>query len=184
MIGLGLRYSFLLVIFLFVLFCFYFPIPRARSPFSVPFLVTSHHERVQRPLTFGFSWETASRRLQFAVTHLQFHDAGISNFSKTFIAQCRHVVFRQVKVLTFITQKTRIIQLFELKNPTSTSDKESYFVPLNVTLYNFYLPEKPCRKLLTAGRPFCRSNVNCKRGRKTVVTQHSQVCRLRFSMKT
>ena len=117
LIGLVLGQAFFCLFFLFsfVLFCFYFAIPRARSPFPVPFIVTSHHQRVQRPLAFGFSWESANRKLQFAVTRLQFHVAGISNFSKTFIVQCRHVVFRRVKVLTFITQKTGKIHLFEFK---------------------------------------------------------------------
>ena len=40
----SVRLGFFLSFFFFlVLFCFYFPIPRARSPFSVPFIVTSHH---------------------------------------------------------------------------------------------------------------------------------------------
>ena len=41
----SVRLGFFRVFFFFfsVLCCFYFPIPRARSPFSVPFIVTSHH---------------------------------------------------------------------------------------------------------------------------------------------
>ena len=60
-------------------------------------------------------------------------------------------------------QKTGIINLFKFKNQTSTSqtDRESYFVPLFVRLYNFQW-KNPCRKSLTARCPSCRSTVNCK----------------------
>ena len=47
--------------------------------------------------------------------------------------------FVKSNCITFIAKKTGIIRFFEFKNPTSTSltDKESYFVLLNVRLYNF-----------------------------------------------
>ena len=47
--------------------------------------------------------------------------------------------FLESKCITSIVQKTGIIHLIELKHPTSTSqtDKESYFVLLNVEAVQF-----------------------------------------------
>lgn len=47
--------------------------------------------------------------------------------------------FVKSKYITFIAPKTGIINLFKFKNQTSTSqtDRESYFVPLFVRLYNY-----------------------------------------------
>ena len=47
---------------------------------------------------------------QFAVTSLQFRVAGISNLSKAFIVQCRHVVFRKFKVLRFFRQNNPLLR--------------------------------------------------------------------------
>ena len=53
-----------------------------------------------------------NRKLQFAITRLKFHVAGISNFSKAFI--CCLVppccFFIKSKCITFIAQKTGIVQ--------------------------------------------------------------------------
>ena len=105
-----------------------------------------------------------NRHLQFAVSRLQFHVAGISNFARrSLFNAAMFFFFVKSKYITFIAQKTGIIHLFKFKNQTSTlqTDKESYFVPLIVKLYNFKW-KNPCRKSLTAGCPSCRSNVNCK----------------------
>ena len=51
--------------------------------------------------------ETFSISFQFAVTSLQSHVAGISNFSKAFIVYCRHIVLRNSKCFAFFAQKRK-----------------------------------------------------------------------------
>ena len=67
-----------------------------------------------------------NHKLQFAVIHLQFHI-------------CQDFKFKQGIHFFSAAMLLGVINLFELKNPTSTSqtDKENYFVPLNMRLYNF-----------------------------------------------
>ena len=86
------------------------------------------------------------------------------------------------KVHHFFAQKTGKIHLFEVKNPTSTSqtDKESAFKREAV---QFLMTKKPCRKSLTAGRPCCRSNVNYKLQTRLQDRGHVTFSGLRFSMK-
>ena len=127
--------------------------------------------------------------------------------------------FVKSKYIAIIAQKTGIIHLFKFKNPTSTSqtNKESYSVPLNVTLdalpaLQTWTANSTARPCLVPIRRFpspCRSihfgdvskaNIFSwttwpetlwplgiiglgTRKRKTVITWHSQVSGLRFSMK-
>ena len=90
-----------------------------------------------RPLALGFSWETANCSLQLRVC--SFTLPGFQIFERRSLFSATPLFSLKSKCITFIAQKTGIIHLFEFKNPTSTSqtDKESYFVPLNVRLYNF-----------------------------------------------
>ena len=65
--------------------------------------------------------------------------SGFQVLSKAFFVLCHHV-FCEVQVHHFSCSKTCIIHSFELKNVTSMlslEDIKSYFVPLNVGLYNF-----------------------------------------------
>ena len=57
--------------------------------------------------TFSIRVFMGNRKQQFAVMRLQFRVAGISNFSKKFIVQCRHAVFQQVEVHHFYRPKNR-----------------------------------------------------------------------------
>ena len=52
--------------------------------------------------------------------------------------------FLESNCITSIVQKPGIIRLFEFKHPTSSSqtDKESYFVPLNVEAVQFLVAKK------------------------------------------
>ena len=53
---------------------------------SFPTSKCNHPYEAIRILSSGFSWQTANRKPQFAVTRLQFHVAEISNFRKAFIS--------------------------------------------------------------------------------------------------
>ena len=81
-----------------------------------------------------------NRNLQFAVSRLRsFTLPGFQIFARRSLFNTAMLFFVKSKYVTFIAQKTGIINLFKFKNQTSTSqtDKESYFVPLIVRLYNF-----------------------------------------------
>ena len=80
---------------------------------NVRFLVVLYTKKVSRPLglviqmleTFSIKFFMGNRKLQFAITRLQFHVAGISGFSKAFIVLC-HYVFRQFQVDHLFRSKT------------------------------------------------------------------------------
>ena len=90
--------------------------------------------------TFSIRFFMGNRKLQFAVRRLQFQVARVLKFSKAFdLFYAAMLFFVKSKCFPFIAEKTWIIHWFEFKNLTSTSQTgtETYFLPLNVRLYNF-----------------------------------------------
>ena len=93
-----------------------------------------------RPLVFGFSWENTNRNncsLQLRVR--AFTKPGFQILARRSLFRADKLFFLESKCITSIVQKTGVIHLIELKHPTSTSqtDKESYFVLLNVEAVQF-----------------------------------------------
>ena len=93
-----------------------------------------------RPLVFGFSWENTNRNncsLQLRVR--AFTMQGFQILTRRSLFRADMLFFLESKCITSIVQKTGIIHLFEFKHSTSTSqtDKESYFVFLNVEAVQF-----------------------------------------------
>ena len=94
-----------------------------------------------RPLAFGFSWENTNRNncsLQLRVR--AFTMPGFQILARRSLFRADKLFFLESKwCITSIVQKTGVIHLFEFKHSTSTSqtDKESYFVPLNVEAVQF-----------------------------------------------
>ena len=93
-----------------------------------------------RPLAFGFSWENTNRNncsLQLRVG--AFTMPGFQILARRSLFRADKLFFLESKCITSIVQKTGVIHLFEFKHSTSTSqtDKESYFVSLNVEAVQF-----------------------------------------------
>ena len=94
-----------------------------------------------RPLAFGFSWENTNRNncaCSLWLRVLGFTLPGFQILARRSLFRADKF-FLESKCINSIVQKTGIIHLLEFKHPTSASqtDKESYFVLLNVEAVQF-----------------------------------------------